>query len=84
MAGVYFYCIRSSRELKFLPIEYEKRYTARNQQQSDEWFHNELSQCTVVPSIVYFTFRITEQGEVITQNLGRQPIAERTFDLFTA
>ncbi|CAK9254070.1 unnamed protein product [Sphagnum jensenii] len=29
-------------------------------------------------------FRITEQGEVITQNLGRQPIAERTFDLFTA
>jgi phosphoenolpyruvate carboxylase len=31
-----------------------------------------------------YRFRITEQGEVITQNLGRPAIAERTMDLFTA
>jgi phosphoenolpyruvate carboxylase len=27
---------------------------------------------------------VTEQGEMITQNLGRRGVAERTFDLFTA
>ena len=36
------------------------------------------------PDTIQGRFRITEQGEVITQNLGRLSIAERTFDLFTA
>jgi phosphoenolpyruvate carboxylase len=36
------------------------------------------------PDTIKGRFRITEQGEMITQNLGRRAIAERTFDLFTA
>ena len=36
------------------------------------------------PNTIHGRFRVTEQGEMITQNLGRLAIAERTFDLFTA
>lgn len=36
------------------------------------------------PNTIQGRFRITEQGEMITQNLGEVAIAERTLDLFTA
>ena len=36
------------------------------------------------PGTINGRFRITEQGEMITQNLGQVSVAERTFDLFTA
>lgn len=36
------------------------------------------------PGTINGRFRITEQGEMITQNFGQVAIAERTFDLFTA
>lgn len=36
------------------------------------------------PNTVHGRFRVTEQGEMITQNLGQEAIAERTLDLFTA
>ena len=36
------------------------------------------------PDTVQGRFRITEQGEMITQNFGQQATAERTLDLFTA
>jgi phosphoenolpyruvate carboxylase len=36
------------------------------------------------PNTINGRFRVTEQGEMITQNLGQEAIAERTLDLFTA
>lgn len=36
------------------------------------------------PSTINSRFRVTEQGEMITQNLGQEAVAERTLDLFTA
>ena len=36
------------------------------------------------PDTIHGRFRVTEQGEMITQNLGQNSIAERTLDLFTA
>jgi phosphoenolpyruvate carboxylase len=36
------------------------------------------------PNTIHGRFRVTEQGEMITQNLGQVPVAERTLDLFTA
>jgi phosphoenolpyruvate carboxylase len=36
------------------------------------------------PGTVEGTFRVTEQGEMITQNFGHQGIAERTLDIYTA
>ena len=36
------------------------------------------------PNTINGRFRITEQGEMITQNFGQAGIAERTLDLFTA
>jgi phosphoenolpyruvate carboxylase len=36
------------------------------------------------PNTINGRFRVTEQGEVITQNFGQEGIAERTLDLFTA
>ena len=36
------------------------------------------------PNTINGRFRVTEQGEMITQNLGSDAIAERTLDLFTA
>ena len=36
------------------------------------------------PNTINGRFRVTEQGEMITQNLGQQDIAERSLDLFTA
>eukprot|EP00595_Chromulina_sp_UTEXLB2642_P002938 CAMPEP_0196764744 /NCGR_PEP_ID=MMETSP1095-20130614/6774_1 /TAXON_ID=96789 ORGANISM="Chromulina nebulosa, Strain UTEXLB2642" /NCGR_SAMPLE_ID=MMETSP1095 /ASSEMBLY_ACC=CAM_ASM_000446 /LENGTH=748 /DNA_ID=CAMNT_0042121099 /DNA_START=563 /DNA_END=2809 /DNA_ORIENTATION=+ len=36
------------------------------------------------PNTINGRFRVTEQGEMITQNFGQDAIAERTFDLFTA
>jgi phosphoenolpyruvate carboxylase len=36
------------------------------------------------PDTINGRFRITEQGEMITQNFGQNGIAERTLDLFTA
>lgn len=36
------------------------------------------------PNTVRGRFRVTEQGEMITQNFGHVPIAERTVDIFTA
>jgi phosphoenolpyruvate carboxylase len=36
------------------------------------------------PGTINGRFRVTEQGEMITQNFGRVSIAERTLDLFTA
>jgi phosphoenolpyruvate carboxylase len=35
------------------------------------------------PGTVHGRFRVTEQGEMITQNLGQEAVAERTLDLFT-
>ena len=36
------------------------------------------------PNTINGRFRVTEQGEMITQNFGQLGVAERTFDLFTA
>lgn len=36
------------------------------------------------PGTIHGRFRVTEQGEMITQNFGQVPVAERTLDLFTA
>ena len=36
------------------------------------------------PKTINGRFRITEQGEMITQNYGQEAVAERTLDLFTA
>jgi phosphoenolpyruvate carboxylase len=36
------------------------------------------------PGTVNGRFRVTEQGEMITQNFGQEAMAERTLDLFTA
>ena len=36
------------------------------------------------PNTINGRFRVTEQGEMITQNFGQDAIAERTLDLFTA
>lgn len=36
------------------------------------------------PNTINGRFRVTEQGEMITQNLGEVAVAERTLDLFTA
>lgn len=36
------------------------------------------------PGTINGRFRVTEQGEMITQNFGQQAMAERTLDLFTA
>ncbi len=36
------------------------------------------------PNTINGRFRVTEQGEMITQNFGQKEIAERTLDLFTA
>ena len=36
------------------------------------------------PNTINGRFRVTEQGEMITQNLGQNSVAERTLDLFTA
>lgn len=36
------------------------------------------------PGTINGRFRVTEQGEMITQNYGQREIAERTLDLFTA
>jgi phosphoenolpyruvate carboxylase len=36
------------------------------------------------PNTINGRFRVTEQGEMITQNLGEEAVAERTLDLFTA
>ena len=36
------------------------------------------------PKTINGRFRVTEQGEMITQNLGQSTIAERTLDFFTA
>lgn len=36
------------------------------------------------PHTINGRFRITEQGEIITQNFGEETVAERTLDLFTA
>merc|ERR1711988_1583999 len=36
------------------------------------------------PNTINGRFRVTEQGEMITQNFGQGEIAERTLDLFTA
>ena len=36
------------------------------------------------PNTINGRFRVTEQGEMITQNFGQEGIAERTLDLFTA
>jgi len=36
------------------------------------------------PKTINGRFRVTEQGEMITQNFGQVAIAERTLDLFTA
>ena len=36
------------------------------------------------PGTINGRFRITEQGEMITQNFGQRAVAERTLDLFTA
>jgi phosphoenolpyruvate carboxylase len=36
------------------------------------------------PNTINGRFRVTEQGEMITQNFGQNGIAERTLDLFTA
>lgn len=36
------------------------------------------------PNTIHGRFRVTEQGEMITQNFGQIPVAERTMDLFTA
>ena len=36
------------------------------------------------PGTIGGRFRVTEQGEMITQNLGEESVAERTLDLFTA
>lgn len=36
------------------------------------------------PGTIQGRFRVTEQGEMITQNLGQEAVAERTLDLFTA
>lgn len=36
------------------------------------------------PGTINGRFRVTEQGEMITQNLGEESVAERTLDLFTA
>ena len=36
------------------------------------------------PNTIRGRFRVTEQGEMITQNLGENSVAERTLDLFTA
>ena len=36
------------------------------------------------PNTINGRFRVTEQGEMITQNFGQKAVAERTLDLFTA
>lgn len=36
------------------------------------------------PNTINGRFRVTEQGEMITQNFGFEAVAQRTFDLFTA
>lgn len=36
------------------------------------------------PDTINGRFRVTEQGEMITQNFGQVPIAERTLDLVTS
>eukprot|EP01038_Epipyxis_sp_PR26KG_P015244 gene15244-20546_t len=36
------------------------------------------------PNTINGRFRVTEQGEMINQNFGQEPVAERTLDLFTA
>merc|ERR1719456_902548 len=36
------------------------------------------------PNTINGRFRVTEQGEMITQNFGEAAIAERTLDLFTS
>eukprot|EP01041_Mallomonas_annulata_P005192 gene5192-10384_t len=36
------------------------------------------------PHTINGRFRVTEQGEMITRNLGQEAVAERTLDLFTA
>jgi phosphoenolpyruvate carboxylase len=36
------------------------------------------------PNTINGRFRVTEQGEMITQNFGSQAIAERTLDIYTA
>lgn len=36
------------------------------------------------PNTINGRFRITEQGEIITQNFGQESVAVRTLDLFTA
>jgi phosphoenolpyruvate carboxylase len=36
------------------------------------------------PDTINGRFRITEQGEMITQNFGQRSVAQRTLDLFTA
>ena len=36
------------------------------------------------PGTINGRFRVTEQGEMITQNFGEEAVAERTLDLFTA
>jgi phosphoenolpyruvate carboxylase len=36
------------------------------------------------PHTINGRFRVTEQGEMITQNLGQEGMAEKTLDLFTA
>jgi len=36
------------------------------------------------PNTINGRFRVTEQGEMITQNFGQQDVAERTLDLFTS
>jgi len=36
------------------------------------------------PRTVNGKFRVTEQGEMITQNFGSTGIAERTLDIYTA
>ena len=36
------------------------------------------------PNTINGRFRVTEQGEMITQNFGSTGIAERTMDIYTA
>ena len=36
------------------------------------------------PNTINGRFRVTEQGEMITQNYGSEPIAEHTLDIYTA
>lgn len=36
------------------------------------------------PDTINGRFRVTEQGEMITQNFGAPPVAERTLDIYTA